>query len=169
MPIEADSAAWTGGDDARDAVLVCAEFQHRAALDAAIALLERSEFPRSDLSVRVLGETAPAPADNPGTLRTLGTSAVAAGTAMAAAGAVIATGGAALPAIAAAAVAAGAGGAAGAAVGSAAAPDIPAVPPAAIGEGTVLRVSAKTPERREMAAGLLRQAAASRVWRAGPD
>jgi len=168
MPVEADSAGWTGGDTERGTITVCGEFGDRKALDAALSLLEGSDFQRADLSVRVAGEAAtanPMREDDARNLRTLGTSAAAAGTALAAAGVVIATGGAALPAVAAAAAAGGLTGAAGAALGNAATPDGAARPQQeAAGRGAVLVVSATNAAKQEKAATLLRQAGATQIW-----
>lgn len=167
MPIELDSAGWTGGDDAKPTA-VCGEFRDRAALDSALSRLEGSLFQRADLSVRGPGERHASNAvrdDDARNLRTLGTSTASAGAAIAAAGVVIATGGAALPAIAAAAAVGGATAAAGTAVGVAATPDDPAEPTAgAPDEAAVLVVNAAGAEKVAKAEELLREAGAMRVW-----
>jgi hypothetical protein len=178
MTIEVNSAGWTGQepDDAPSkAPQVCGEFHDKAKLDEALSRLEGSAFQRADLSVRIPGreddstnsvQEEPMREDEARNLRTLGTSAAAAGLAMGAAGVVIATGGAALPAAAAAAAAGGATIAAGEAAGAAAAPDGSTEQhQAAEQSGVVLMAHAETPEKQAKAEEILRACGATRVWR----
>ena len=178
MAIEANSAAWTGSDDAARpaAPQVCGEFHGKEAMEEAIMRLTGSVFDRSQISVRVPGREDPSTyssrenpvqEDDTRNLRTLATGTAAAGLGMAAAGVVIATGGAALPAVAAAAAAGGATIAAGELAGSTAttAGETEQQHAAEHGPGVILMVSAETEERQAKAEEILRGAGAVRVWR----